>query len=154
MNEKFPFTEYMDNSLEYINNLPSNQSNALQDQIKSIVDEMEKTNKPFWEEQGLTEEQALLPILERTQAMTEMIKCTDKGKELLKNGDVKKQLNETLLDMKNMINLVGYIQKSNEISNLKQTILGIANEVERNKHEILQRLPIQPNTNRKIGESK
>jgi vacuolar-type H+-ATPase catalytic subunit A/Vma1 len=154
MNEKFPFTEYMDNPLEYINNLPRNQSNALQDQIKTLVDEIETKNKPFWEEQGITEEQALQPILERTLAMTEMIKGTDKGKELLKNGDVKKQLNQTLLDMKNMINLVGYIQKSNEISNLKQTMTGLANEVERSKHEILQRLPIQPNTNRKIGTTK
>jgi DNA repair protein RadC len=154
MNEKYPFTEYMDNSLEYINNFPSNKNNALQEQIQSLVQELETNNKPFWEEQGITQEQALQPILERTQAMTEMIKGTDKGKELLKNGDVKKQLNQTLLDMKNMINLVGYIQKSNEISNLKQTITGLVNEVERNKHEILQRLPSQSDPLRKIGESK
>jgi hypothetical protein len=82
--------------------------------------------------------------------MTEMIKGTDKGKELLKNGDLKKHLNQTLLDMKNIINLVGYVQQKNEIQTLRQNAIALSNEIERTKNDNLQRLQIQPNTTRKI----
>jgi hypothetical protein len=150
MNEKYPYTDYDDNSLEYLNKFKSNQDNAMQRQILEQVDELDKNLKPFWELQGISKEDALLPMIERTNQMTEMIKGTDKGKELLKNGDLKKHLNQTLLDMKNIINLVGYVQQKNEIQTLRQNAIALSNEIERTKNDNLQRLQIQPNTTRKI----
>ena len=150
MNEKYPYTDYDDNSLEYLNKLKSNQDNAMQRQILEQIDELDKNLKPFWELQGISQEDAILPMLERTNNMTEMITGTDKGKELLKNGDLKKQLNQTLLDMKNIINLVGYVQQKNEIQTLRQNAIALSNEIERTKNDNLQRLQIQSNTTREI----